>query len=235
MDDRESGGNRPGRALRFREAVRQRRRSAAKNYGLEGGIAERGRVVTRGAARGIRNSRFNDQQSGRRGERGGGVQLLRIVPRSARPDKYRGPKGQVSARRAACLRGRETGNREAVISLGEIVGGGAPILAGLDGDVPARGDAEHNGTRLGPPGGADQEDCAQRADEVHELIKLHERDAGRQPAFRPSNSTTWGVEIQRPLATVVIGGVLSSTLLTLLVLPVLYRMVHRDREVEEAL
>jgi len=36
-----------------------------------------------------------------------------------------------------------------------------------------------------------------------------------------------GAEVQRPLATVVIGGVLSSTLLTLLVLPALYRLVHR--------
>ena len=36
-----------------------------------------------------------------------------------------------------------------------------------------------------------------------------------------------GAEVQRPLATVVIGGIISSTLLTLLVLPVLYRMFHR--------
>lgn len=36
-----------------------------------------------------------------------------------------------------------------------------------------------------------------------------------------------GAEVQRPLATVVIGGIISSTLLTLLVLPVLYRWVHR--------
>lgn len=35
-----------------------------------------------------------------------------------------------------------------------------------------------------------------------------------------------GSEVQRPLATVVIGGILSSTLLTLLVLPVLYRLAH---------
>ena len=35
-----------------------------------------------------------------------------------------------------------------------------------------------------------------------------------------------GAEVQRPLATVVIGGVISSTLLTLLVLPALYRWVH---------
>ena len=38
-----------------------------------------------------------------------------------------------------------------------------------------------------------------------------------------------GAEVQRPLATVVIGGILSSTLLTLIVLPVLYRMFNRDR------
>ena len=38
-----------------------------------------------------------------------------------------------------------------------------------------------------------------------------------------------GAEVQRPLATVVIGGIISSTLLTLLVLPALYRMVHRTK------
>lgn len=36
-----------------------------------------------------------------------------------------------------------------------------------------------------------------------------------------------GSEVQRPLATVVVGGILSSTLLTLLVLPGLYRLAHR--------
>jgi len=35
-----------------------------------------------------------------------------------------------------------------------------------------------------------------------------------------------GAEVQRPLATVVIGGILSSTLLTLIVLPVLYGLAH---------
>ena len=35
-----------------------------------------------------------------------------------------------------------------------------------------------------------------------------------------------GAEVQRPLATVVIGGILSSTILTLLVLPLLYRLAH---------
>ena len=39
-------------------------------------------------------------------------------------------------------------------------------------------------------------------------------------------ATSIGAEVQRPLATVVIGGILSSTALTLLVLPVLYRLIH---------
>jgi cobalt-zinc-cadmium resistance protein CzcA len=38
-----------------------------------------------------------------------------------------------------------------------------------------------------------------------------------------------GAEVQRPLATVVIGGIVSSTLLTLLVLPGLFRMTRRER------
>jgi cobalt-zinc-cadmium resistance protein CzcA len=37
-----------------------------------------------------------------------------------------------------------------------------------------------------------------------------------------------GAEVQRPLATVVIGGIITSTLLTLFVLPALYRLLHRD-------
>jgi heavy metal efflux system protein len=39
-----------------------------------------------------------------------------------------------------------------------------------------------------------------------------------------------GAEVQRPLATVVIGGTVSCTALTLLVLPAIYRMFHRDGE-----
>ena len=39
-------------------------------------------------------------------------------------------------------------------------------------------------------------------------------------------ATGTGAEVQRPLATVVIGGIWSSTLLTLLVLPVLYQLAH---------
>ncbi|URF03972.1 efflux RND transporter permease subunit [Cupriavidus campinensis] len=46
-------------------------------------------------------------------------------------------------------------------------------------------------------------------------------------------ATGTGAEVQRPLATVVIGGILSSTALTLLVLPALYRLAHRRDEDEE--
>jgi cobalt-zinc-cadmium resistance protein CzcA len=42
-------------------------------------------------------------------------------------------------------------------------------------------------------------------------------------------ATGRGAEVQRPLATVVFGGILSSTALTLLVLPVLYRLFARER------
>ncbi|ERO63857.1 CusA/CzcA family heavy metal efflux RND transporter [Pseudomonas piscis] len=43
-------------------------------------------------------------------------------------------------------------------------------------------------------------------------------------------ATGTGAEVQRPLATVVIGGILSSTILTLLVLPALYQWAHRREE-----
>ena len=43
-------------------------------------------------------------------------------------------------------------------------------------------------------------------------------------------NTGIGAEVQRPLATVVIGGIVSSTLLTLVILPVLYRIVYAKRE-----
>ncbi|MBL9213568.1 MAG: efflux RND transporter permease subunit, partial [Opitutaceae bacterium] len=42
-------------------------------------------------------------------------------------------------------------------------------------------------------------------------------------------ATGAGAEVQRPLATVVIGGIVSSTLLTLVVLPVLYAWFERER------
>jgi len=43
-------------------------------------------------------------------------------------------------------------------------------------------------------------------------------------------STSPGSEVQRPLATVVIGGLVTSTLLTLFVLPMLYRALSSWRE-----
>lgn len=47
-------------------------------------------------------------------------------------------------------------------------------------------------------------------------------------------ATGTGAEVQRPLATVVIGGILSSTALTLLVLPALYYRAHRKDEEDDA-
>ncbi|MBN9503357.1 MAG: cation transporter [Armatimonadetes bacterium 55-13] len=48
-------------------------------------------------------------------------------------------------------------------------------------------------------------------------------------------NTGIGAEVQRPLATVVIGGIVSSTLLTLVVLPALYVWFERDQAKEEVL
>jgi cobalt-zinc-cadmium resistance protein CzcA len=45
-------------------------------------------------------------------------------------------------------------------------------------------------------------------------------------------ATGAGAEVQRPLATVVIGGVLSSTFLTLVLLPVLYAWTESRRKFE---
>ena len=42
-----------------------------------------------------------------------------------------------------------------------------------------------------------------------------------------------GAEVQRPIATVVIGGIISSTLLTLFVLPVLYRIAHESAFIKQ--
>ena len=43
-------------------------------------------------------------------------------------------------------------------------------------------------------------------------------------------NTGIGSEVQRPLATVVIGGIISSTILTLFVIPALYRILHKEKE-----
>ena len=45
-------------------------------------------------------------------------------------------------------------------------------------------------------------------------------------------ATSAGAEVQRPLATVVIGGLITSTLLTLLILPTLYAWIEKDVEGE---
>ena len=48
-------------------------------------------------------------------------------------------------------------------------------------------------------------------------------------------SSGMGAEVQRPLATVVIGGVISSTLMTLFVIPALYSLLVRDPSRENGL
>jgi cobalt-zinc-cadmium resistance protein CzcA len=45
-----------------------------------------------------------------------------------------------------------------------------------------------------------------------------------------ATSDGMGAEVQRPLATVVIGGVVSSTLMTLFILPVLYLLAPTQRK-----
>ena len=56
--------------------------------------------------------------------------------------------------------------------------------------------------------------------------------AGAAFGFLPMMlSTGSGAEVQRPLATVVVGGIISATLLTLIVLPVVYRVLERYMKV----
>lgn len=47
-------------------------------------------------------------------------------------------------------------------------------------------------------------------------------------------STNAGAEVQRPLATVVIGGLITATLLTLVVLPVLYAMFNKPKHLQRS-
>jgi cobalt-zinc-cadmium resistance protein CzcA len=44
-----------------------------------------------------------------------------------------------------------------------------------------------------------------------------------------------GAEVQKPLATVVIGGIISSTLLTLIVLPTVYLLLENFRTKQDGL
>jgi cobalt-zinc-cadmium resistance protein CzcA len=47
-------------------------------------------------------------------------------------------------------------------------------------------------------------------------------------------STGVGAEVQRPLATVVVGGVITNSILTLIVLPILYLVAHRGKKTSDA-
>ena len=48
-------------------------------------------------------------------------------------------------------------------------------------------------------------------------------------------ATSAGAEVQRPLATVVIGGLIVSTVLTLVIIPVFYRIVNSYLVVKQRL
>jgi cobalt-zinc-cadmium resistance protein CzcA len=48
-------------------------------------------------------------------------------------------------------------------------------------------------------------------------------------------STTAGAEVQKPLATVVIGGLISSTLLTLILLPIIYNLMEKKIKIKKSL
>lgn len=72
-------------------------------------------------------------------------------------------------------------------------------------------------------------DAAIRAGAMHRLRPILMVALVAALGFLPmALNTSTGAEVQRPLATVVIGGIISSTLLTLLVLPGLYRMSNRN-------
>jgi hypothetical protein len=63
-------------------------------------------------------------------------------------------------------------------------------------------------------------------------VLVHDKLAMQAYCFVPmALNTGIGSEVQRTLATVVIGGVISSTLLTLFVLLALYRLLHNHKEI----
>jgi cobalt-zinc-cadmium resistance protein CzcA len=70
---------------------------------------------------------------------------------------------------------------------------------------------------------------------IHEAVKVRLRPVLMTAAtdvlgFLPmALAASAGAEVQRPLATVVIGGVISSTLLTLLILPIIYYLIERRK------
>ncbi len=87
-----------------------------------------------------------------------------------------------------------------------------------------------------------------RLEKEEEITDIYERvRKGIKSRFRPvlmtaavaslgflpmALSSSAGAEVQKPLATVVIGGLISATLLTLIVLPVLYILFSRKRKVK---
>ncbi len=71
-------------------------------------------------------------------------------------------------------------------------------------------------------------DAAIREGALTRLRPVLMTGAGRVARLRADGAHVGaGSEVQRPLATVVIGGIISSTILTLLVLPVLVPAIHR--------
>lgn len=77
--------------------------------------------------------------------------------------------------------------------------------------------------------GAEHEDAIRRAAEVRLRPVLMTALVASLGFLPMALSTDPGSEVQRPLATVVIGGLVSATLLTILVLPVVYAMVGAPR------
>ena len=84
---------------------------------------------------------------------------------------------------------------------------------------------------------AQQISCVNNLKQVGLSFRLWEGDNGDRYPMAVSTST--GAEVQRPLASVVIGGLVSSTMLTLFLLPLLYEWAasagsRRGRLVEQA-
>jgi cobalt-zinc-cadmium resistance protein CzcA len=77
--------------------------------------------------------------------------------------------------------------------------------------------------------GQSHEDAIRRAAEVRLRPVLMTALVASLGFLPMALSTDPGSEVQRPLATVVIGGLVSATLLTILVLPVVYAMVGAPR------
>ncbi|SHJ35070.1 CusA/CzcA family heavy metal efflux RND transporter [Pseudozobellia thermophila] len=85
----------------------------------------------------------------------------------------------------------------------------------------------------------------QRFENIESLVKQGTRDRLRAVLLTASAaalgflpmavSTNAGAEVQRPLATVVIGGLITATVLTLVVLPVLYAYFHKIKDNGETL